>query len=137
MPRLILPTTLVRASYLQGETETARKEGLPTTWLEEAADFAGRATRVPHGTVKSGTERTATVTDMWPMTWSPGALLHARGHLFEASIARILALPGGRSSRNARPPTNSWSLVGEVLVAYPNWMSLATDGTPELSTATA
>jgi hypothetical protein len=43
----------------------------------------------------------------------------------------------GRSSRNARPPTNSWSLVGEVLVAYPNWMILATDGTPELSTATA
>jgi hypothetical protein len=28
-------------------------------------------------------------------------------------------------------------LVGEVLVAYPNWMILATDGTPELSTATA
>jgi predicted acetyltransferase len=42
MPRLILPTTLVRASYLRGETETAREEGLPTTWLEEAAaDFAG------------------------------------------------------------------------------------------------
>ena len=42
MPRLILPTTLVRASYLQGETETARDEGLSITWLEEAAaDFAG------------------------------------------------------------------------------------------------
>jgi hypothetical protein len=42
MPRLILPTTVVRASYLRGETETAREEGLPTTWLEEAAaDFAG------------------------------------------------------------------------------------------------
>ena len=42
MPRLILPTTLVRASYLQGETVTARQEGLSTTWLEEAAaDFAG------------------------------------------------------------------------------------------------
>jgi predicted acetyltransferase len=42
MPRLIPPTTLVRASYLQGETETAREEGLPATWLEEAAaDFAG------------------------------------------------------------------------------------------------
>jgi len=39
---LILPTTLVRASYLQGETETALEEGLPTDWLEEAAaDFAG------------------------------------------------------------------------------------------------
>jgi predicted acetyltransferase len=39
---LIPPTTLVRASYLRGETETAREEGLPATWLEEAAaDFAG------------------------------------------------------------------------------------------------
>jgi predicted acetyltransferase len=42
MPRLILPTTLVRASYLQGETQAALEEGLPTAWLEEAAaDFAG------------------------------------------------------------------------------------------------
>ena len=42
MPRLILPTTLVRDSYLQGETETAIAEGLPTDWLEKAAaDFAG------------------------------------------------------------------------------------------------
>jgi len=42
MPHLILPTTLVRASYLQGGTETACAEGLSTTWLEEAAaDFAG------------------------------------------------------------------------------------------------
>jgi predicted acetyltransferase len=42
MPRLILPTTAVRDSYLQGETETAIQEGLPTGWLEEAAaDFAG------------------------------------------------------------------------------------------------
>ena len=41
MPRLILPTTLVRISYLQGETETALEEGLPMAWLEEAAaDFA-------------------------------------------------------------------------------------------------
>jgi hypothetical protein len=42
MPRLILPTTAVRDSFLQGETETAIDEGLPTGWLEEvAADFAG------------------------------------------------------------------------------------------------
>jgi predicted acetyltransferase len=42
MPRLVLPTTSVRASYLQGETETASEEGLPTSWLEEAAgDFGG------------------------------------------------------------------------------------------------
>jgi predicted acetyltransferase len=42
MPRLILPTTSVRDSYLQGETETALAEGLPAGWLEEAAaDFAG------------------------------------------------------------------------------------------------
>ena len=42
MPRLSLPTTLVRASYPQGETDTAREEGLPTRWLEAAAaDFAG------------------------------------------------------------------------------------------------
>jgi predicted acetyltransferase len=42
MSRLTLPTTLVRDSYLHGETETAIEEGLPTGWLEEAAaDFAG------------------------------------------------------------------------------------------------
>jgi predicted acetyltransferase len=42
MPCLTLPTTFVRDSYLQGETETAIAEGLPTGWLEEAAaDFAG------------------------------------------------------------------------------------------------
>jgi predicted acetyltransferase len=41
MARLILPTTSVRDSYLQGEAETAIEEGLPTGWLEEAAvDFA-------------------------------------------------------------------------------------------------
>jgi hypothetical protein len=43
----------------------------------------------------------------------------------------------GRSSRNARPLLNSRFLVDEVLAAYPNWMILATDGTSELSTATA
>jgi hypothetical protein len=42
MPRLLLPITLVRDSYVDGETEAAIKEGLPTGWLEEAAaDFAG------------------------------------------------------------------------------------------------
>jgi hypothetical protein len=33
-----------------------------------------RATHVPHRTDKPGTERTTTVTDMSPMTWSPSAL---------------------------------------------------------------
>ena len=37
MPRLLLPITLVRDSYLDGETEAGIKEGLPTGWLEEAA----------------------------------------------------------------------------------------------------
>jgi predicted acetyltransferase len=42
MPRLVLPTTSVRASYLQGETEIAIEEGVSTSWLEEAAaDFPG------------------------------------------------------------------------------------------------
>ena len=42
MPRLIRPTTLVQASYLHGETETAVEEGLSTDWLEgAAADFTG------------------------------------------------------------------------------------------------
>ena len=42
MPRLLLPTTLVRDSYFDGETEAAIKEGLPTGWFEEAAvDFTG------------------------------------------------------------------------------------------------
>jgi predicted acetyltransferase len=42
MAQLIPPTTLVRDSYLAGETEAAIQEGLPTDWLQEAAaDFAG------------------------------------------------------------------------------------------------
>jgi predicted acetyltransferase len=40
MPHLVLPTTSVQASYIEGETEAAIEEGLPTSWLEEAAkDF--------------------------------------------------------------------------------------------------
>ena len=42
MPRLTLPTTLVRDSYLVGEAEGAMQDGLSAGWLEEAAaDFAG------------------------------------------------------------------------------------------------
>jgi hypothetical protein len=42
VPRLTLPTTSVRASYLQGEREVAIEEGLPTAWIQDAAaDFAG------------------------------------------------------------------------------------------------
>ena len=37
MTRTRLPITLVRDSYVDGETEAAIKEGLPTGWLEEAA----------------------------------------------------------------------------------------------------
>jgi len=41
MPRLTLPTISVRASYLEGEMEVAIEEGLPTSWIEDAAaDFA-------------------------------------------------------------------------------------------------
>jgi predicted acetyltransferase len=46
VPRLIPPTTSVRASYLQGETETGIEEGVPTAWLQEAAaDFPGFVAR--------------------------------------------------------------------------------------------
>jgi predicted acetyltransferase len=46
MPELILPTTSVRASYLQGEAETGLEEGEPLPWLEAAAaDFAGFVAR--------------------------------------------------------------------------------------------
>jgi predicted acetyltransferase len=46
MPYLTLPTTSVRASYLQGETEVAVEEALPTAWLEAAAaDFASFVAR--------------------------------------------------------------------------------------------
>ncbi len=46
VPHLTLPTTSVRASYLQGETEVAIEEGLPTSWIEEAAaDFASLVDR--------------------------------------------------------------------------------------------
>ena len=42
MPCLTLPTASVRASYLLGEREVAIEEGLPTSWIEDAAaDFAG------------------------------------------------------------------------------------------------
>ena len=42
MPRLTLPNTLVRDSYLAGEAEGAMQDGLSAGWLEEAAaDFAG------------------------------------------------------------------------------------------------
>jgi len=41
VPRLTLPTTSVRASYLEGEREVAIETGLPTSWIEgAAADFA-------------------------------------------------------------------------------------------------
>jgi predicted acetyltransferase len=41
MPRLTLPTTLVRDSYLVGEAEGAMHDGLSAGWLEAAAaDFA-------------------------------------------------------------------------------------------------
>jgi predicted acetyltransferase len=40
VPQLTLPTTPVRDSYLHGETELAIEEGLPTAWIEQAADFS-------------------------------------------------------------------------------------------------
>jgi hypothetical protein len=52
-------------------------------------------------------------------------------------IAEYMPYKGVGSSLKCEAPTNSWFLGGEVLVAYPNWMILATDGTSELSTATA
>ena len=42
--------------------------------MVDAFALTGRATRVPHQTDKPGTERTTTVTDMSPMTWSSNAL---------------------------------------------------------------
>ena len=54
MAQLIPPTTMVRDSYLAGETEAAIQEGLSTGWLQEAAaDFAGFV------------ERRRTVRELW------------------------------------------------------------------------
>jgi predicted acetyltransferase len=54
MAQLIPPTTAVKDSYLAGETEAARQDGLPTGWLQEAAaDFAGFV------------ERRRTVRELW------------------------------------------------------------------------
>ena len=54
MPQLLLPTTLVRDSYLAGELEAAIQEGLSRDWLEEAAaDFA------------SFVERRRSVRELW------------------------------------------------------------------------
>jgi predicted acetyltransferase len=51
---LIPPTTLVRSSYLQGETQAAMEEGLSNAWLQEAAaDFA------------SFVERRRSVRELW------------------------------------------------------------------------
>jgi len=42
MPRLLLPITLVRDSFFDGETEAASRKGCPTAWLEKAAaDIVG------------------------------------------------------------------------------------------------
>ena len=43
MPRLALPTTLVRHSYLVGEAEAAMQDGLSAGWLQEAAADFGEA----------------------------------------------------------------------------------------------
>jgi predicted acetyltransferase len=54
MPQLLLPTTLVRDSYLAGELEAVVQEGLARDWLAEAAaDFAGFV------------ERRRTVRELW------------------------------------------------------------------------
>lgn len=46
MPQLTLPTAAVRSSYLQGETDLANEEGLPATWIgDAAADFDGFVAR--------------------------------------------------------------------------------------------
>jgi predicted acetyltransferase len=49
VPHLTLPTTWVQASYLQGEREVAIEEGLPTSWINDAAaDFASFVDRRHH-----------------------------------------------------------------------------------------
>jgi predicted acetyltransferase len=46
VPHLTLPTATVRASYLQGETELAIEEGVPTSWIKDAAaDFGSFVSR--------------------------------------------------------------------------------------------
>jgi hypothetical protein len=42
--------------------------------MVDAFALTDRATRVPHQRDNPGTERTTTVTDLSPMTWSPSAL---------------------------------------------------------------
>ena len=40
MPQLTLPTAAVQSSYLDGESDLADEEGLPATWIDDAAaDF--------------------------------------------------------------------------------------------------
>ena len=66
MAHLILPTTSVQASYLQGETETAMEEGSPTSWLAEAAaDFTGFVAR------RCGIRELwgVPVTELWFVDW--------------------------------------------------------------------
>ena len=62
MAHLIPPTTVVRDSYLAGETEAAIEEELSTGWLREAAgDFAGFVER--RGTVRE--QWGVPVTELW------------------------------------------------------------------------
>jgi predicted acetyltransferase len=66
MAHLILPTTSVQGSYLQGETETAMEEGSPTSWLAEAAaDFTGFVAR------RCGIRELwgVPVTELWFVDW--------------------------------------------------------------------
>jgi hypothetical protein len=62
--------------YHRSASETRSLHHHVYTLMEEALDKAAFITPidVPHQTDNLGIGRTTTVTDIWPMTWSPNAL---------------------------------------------------------------
>ncbi|HET6750091.1 MAG TPA: hypothetical protein VFL71_12620 [Actinomycetes bacterium] len=120
MPRLVVPTASVRASYLQGETEVAREEGAAPSWIDAAAaDFAGfvarrRAVRELWG---------VPVTELWFVDGSDYLGTVIIRHRLTPELAREgghigyhvcpatggAAMPPGCSPRPSRPAASSVS----------------------------
>jgi predicted acetyltransferase len=100
VPRLTLPTTSVRASYLEGEREIAIEEGLPTSWIEDAAaDFA------------SFVDRRRRVGELWavPVTelWFVDGSDYLGTVVIRHRLTPALTREGGHIGYHVVPPTDA------------------------------
>jgi hypothetical protein len=101
MPQLIPPTTLVRDSYLAGETDAATQEGLPTDWLEEAAaDFAGFV------------ERRRTIRELWGVPVTERWFVDGTTYIGTVMIRHRLTRPW--SAKAATSATTWYLAIGAV-----------------------